>query len=128
MAALALAGRSDLRPYDKGQWVVKAGSFKAAIRQIPGYPAKMDLRQAEKQYRDCLRRGFGLVTLRDNDYPPLLKDISDPPLVLYVWGRLNSLARPSLAMVGSRRATPYGIEACRRLSAELAGRGTRISP
>ncbi|HEY8553031.1 MAG TPA: DNA-processing protein DprA [Burkholderiales bacterium] len=49
-----------------------------------------------------------LVTWLDPDYPPLLREIADPPLVLYVEGRRDVLARPQLAIVGSRNPTPLG--------------------
>ncbi len=50
-----------------------------------------------------------LVTLADSDYPQALLNIPDPPLLLYVKGRLDLLNQPALAMVGSRNATPQGI-------------------
>jgi DNA processing protein len=53
--------------------------------------------------------GHAIVTLADRAYPPRLLEIADPPAVLYVDGRTDLLARPSLAIVGSRNATPQGI-------------------
>ena len=50
-----------------------------------------------------------IVTLADGDYPQALLNIPDPPLLLYVKGRLDLLNRPALAVVGSRNATPQGI-------------------
>jgi DNA processing protein len=50
-----------------------------------------------------------IVTLADGDYPQALLNIPDPPLLLYVKGRLDLLDRPALAVVGSRNATPQGI-------------------
>lgn len=52
--------------------------------------------------------GRALVTLADAEYPRLLLEIPDPPLVLYCRGRVELLAQPSLAVVGSRNATPQG--------------------
>ena len=49
-----------------------------------------------------------LVTWADPDYPPLLREIADPPLVLYVHGDRGQLARPQIAVVGSRNPTPLG--------------------
>jgi DNA processing protein len=65
------------------------------------------------------RRGYRIVTLNDGDYPPLLREIPDPPPFLYVSGRLANADR-CIAVVGSRNATAYGITAARQLSAELA--------
>ncbi len=50
-----------------------------------------------------------IVTLADPDYPQALLNISDPPLLLYVKGRLELLNHPALAIVGSRNATPQGL-------------------
>ncbi|MCE9549596.1 MAG: DNA-processing protein DprA [Betaproteobacteria bacterium] len=50
-----------------------------------------------------------IVTLADPDYPQSLLNISDPPLLLYVKGRLELLNHPALAVVGSRNATPQGL-------------------
>ena len=50
-----------------------------------------------------------IVTLADRDYPKALFNISDPPLLLYVKGRLELLNYPALAVVGSRNATPQGL-------------------
>jgi DNA processing protein len=53
--------------------------------------------------------GNTIVTLADADYPQALLNTADPPALLYVKGRLELLNRPSLAIVGSRHATPQGI-------------------
>ena len=50
-----------------------------------------------------------IVTLADPDYPQALLNISNPPLLLYVKGRLELLNHPALAVVGSRNATPQGL-------------------
>jgi DNA processing protein len=53
--------------------------------------------------------GHSVITLADREYPPRLLEIADPPALLYVDGRTDLLSRPSLAIVGSRNATPQGI-------------------
>lgn len=69
--------------------------------------------------------GVEVLTLGDDDYPPLLREIPDPPLVLYVRGLRDAareaLAAPCLAIVGSRRSSSYGINAAGSLARELAG-------
>jgi DNA processing protein len=67
-----------------------------------------------------------VVTLADDDYPPLLREIIDPPLVLHVRGNRMLLSRLSLAVVGSRRATPYGVNAAAHLTRQLAAAGIVI--
>lgn len=69
--------------------------------------------------------GARIVTLLDKDYPLLLKEIPDPPPYFYLKGRLPAPA-PSIAVVGSRRATEYGISTTKRLSQELAEQGITI--
>ena len=60
-----------------------------------------------------------LLCIDDPLYPPLLKLINDPPSVLFVKGDINSLLRPSIAIVGSRNATPGGLKVAQQLSAQL---------
>ena len=66
------------------------------------------------------------ITLVDDSYPPLLREIIDPPLALHVRGDASLLANLSVAVVGSRRATPYGVNAAQRLSRDLASAGVTI--
>src|SRR6185369_12772499 len=66
------------------------------------------------------------ITLADPDYPPLLREIIDPPLALHVRGDRSLLAKPSLAIVGSRRASPYAINVARALAHDLASAGLVI--
>ncbi len=74
----------------------------------------------------AVKKGYRLLCLTDRDYPRLLGQIPDPPLILTVWGQLCAEDGLALAIVGSRRATPYGLDACRRLSRELATAGLTI--
>jgi DNA processing protein len=67
-----------------------------------------------------------VITLIDDDYPPLLKEIIDPPLALHVRGNRKLLASPSVALVGSRRASIYAINAAQALSRKLASAGLTI--
>lgn len=66
------------------------------------------------------------VTLADADYSPLLREIVDPPLALHVRGNRALLSTPSVAIVGSRRASPYGINAAAQLAKALAGAGVTV--
>jgi DNA processing protein len=70
------------------------------------------------------RAGERTIALGDADYPALLKQIHDPPARLYVSGRLPS--EPMIAIVGSRRATPYGQRAARRLARDLSQVGVVV--
>jgi DNA processing protein len=68
------------------------------------------------------RAGVGFITGRDPGYPPLLKEINDPPIGLYRRGGY-AFNHPCVAIVGSRRTTLYGQATAKRLGAELAQRG-----
>jgi DNA processing protein len=77
---------------------------------------------------ECLRlaaSGARVVTFTSADYPKSLFEIPDPPPFLYVRGELRS-HETSVAVVGSRRATAYGIQATARLAGELAGHGITV--
>jgi DNA processing protein len=67
-----------------------------------------------------------IVTLADSDYPQSLLNISDPPLLLYVKGRLDLLNRSALAIVGSRSATPQGINNAEAFAKSLSDAGLCI--
>lgn len=70
--------------------------------------------------------GCELVTWVDERFPAALKEIFEPPVLLYARGDVSLLARPCLAIVGSRRPTPYGSAIAERLASDLAARGLVI--
>jgi DNA processing protein len=67
-----------------------------------------------------------ILTLDDEAYPAQLKQIYDPPVVLYVRGNADALARYGIAMVGTRHPTPYGSGMAERLATDLAAHGLVI--
>lgn len=67
-----------------------------------------------------------IVTLADSDYPQALLNITDPPLLLYVKGRLDLLNRTALAVVGSRNATPQGLNNAEAFARSLSDAGLCI--
>lgn len=72
----------------------------------------------------CCKNHIKILTLEDDEYPELLKYIYDPPLVLYVRGTIPK--QNAVAMVGSRRASGYGIETAVRISSQLASSGILV--
>lgn len=70
--------------------------------------------------------GHSILTLADADYPASLLEIPDPPALLYVRGNSDLLRSPSLAMVGSRNATPQGMQTAENFAKALASRGLTI--
>ena len=79
--------------------------------------------RANEEFDRSKAKGYSLLTLGDVGYPSLLREIFDPPCVLYCAGRTDVLERPAVALVGSRRPTAYGRGVAGRLASDLAGRG-----
>ncbi|MBR9728838.1 DNA-processing protein DprA [Shewanella intestini] len=68
-----------------------------------------------------------IITLSDPLYPPLLAQIIDPPPLLFAKGDISSLLLPSIALVGSRNASPGGIEVANTLAAQLTIEGFSVT-
>lgn len=84
-------------------------------------------REVRALINECERLGIRIITLDDEEYPEKLRDISDPPIVLFVRGSLMPLKTlPALAVVGPRQPSEYGRKVCERLCAEAAGDGVAI--
>lgn len=77
--------------------------------------------------RDVAALREHVVTIADDAYPQLLREIIDPPLALHVRGDVSLLATASIAIVGSRRASPYGTNAAQHLAKQLAPALTIVS-
>ena len=113
-AAALSAARADLLA------VEGVGEHLAEAIRHPARPAG-----AAAEIERTLRQGCRLVTLTDPDFPPLLREIPDPPPFLYVRGDLAGCPRP-IAVVGSRNATAYGVETTLRICKDLAGLGFTV--
>ena len=72
------------------------------------------------------QRGIAIVTQDDDGYPAPLRDAYDPPLLLYVWGKIEARDRHAIGVVGSRRTTTYGTQAAKKLSYQIAQSGFTI--
>ena len=84
--------------------------------------AQVGLKEAEKELEAAAKVQCQLLTFACDDYPPLLKQISVPPLVLYVRGNAKVLSQHAVAIVGARRPTAYGSQVAHRLAHDLAER------
>jgi len=82
--------------------------------------------EAVTQREKLVEIGAELIPITDPRYPPRLKEIFDPPPLLYALGRAELLASLMLGVVGTRRPTPYGTAAATRLSQDLALAGLTI--
>jgi DNA processing protein len=70
--------------------------------------------------------GCHVLISSDENYPAMLREIYDPPIVLYVKGEISARDKNSVAMVGSRQTTHYGIETARKLAYQLAYIGVTV--
>ncbi|MGA8761596.1 MAG: DNA-processing protein DprA [Candidatus Sulfotelmatobacter sp.] len=81
---------------------------------------------AREEIASAAAAGAVILSMDDPAYPSRLKEIYDPPPVLYVRGDPEVLTRPGLAMVGTRHPTPYGSGMAERLACDLATQGLVI--
>ena len=86
-----------------------------------------DLQAAEKILGACARGSIRILTLGDDNYPRRLKNIPDPPLVLYYKGILPDLdALPAIGVVGTRKASAYGVSTARQLGYQIVRCGGAV--
>jgi DNA processing protein len=83
-------------------------------------------RAAEEETARFLDKGVSLITLASPEYPERLKEIYDPPPVLWVRGDVGLLSRPSIAIVGTRHPSPYGMQVAEMLARDLSARRLTI--
>ena len=81
---------------------------------------------ADRALSDAVRHGIEPVPWGARDYPPLLARISDPPPLLWIRGAAPLLSLPAIAVVGSRAASPYGLEVAHEFGAGLAETGVIV--
>lgn len=82
---------------------------------------------AVDQQQKAMNAGAEIITIHDPRYPQRLRQIFDPPLLLFAIGHTELMDSHQIAIVGTRRPTPYGIAASERLSADLARAGLTIT-
>ena len=83
-------------------------------------------RAADQQVDGLAQTGAAFLTYSDSAYPERLREIFDPPALLWIRGNVELLAQPSIAVVGTRHPTPYGTGMAEMLSRDLAARGVII--
>lgn len=82
--------------------------------------------EAAEQLEQARRLGVELICIDDPRYPARLREIYDPPILLFVQGRLELLETVKVAIVGSRVSTAYGTAVARRLGHDLAAAGITV--
>ena len=86
-----------------------------------------DCSGADRILADCQRLDLDLLTIQDAGYPNRLRNIYDPPCLLYVRGRLPAFDdEASIAVVGTRDCTPYGVSCAEKLGYGLAAGGAVV--
>lgn len=80
----------------------------------------------QQLFESVLARGISLVALHDNEYPTLLKEIHDPPFLLYYKGHLPPTDAVGIAVVGTRTPTDYGRTAAREIASDLTRAGAIV--
>jgi len=103
---------------------LEATGITAASAQSIGTGASWQL--AEEELVRAEAAGVEIVSLDDFRYPATLREIYDPPIILYVRGSVDVLSLPGIAVIGTRHPTPYGIGMAERLACDLARQGLVI--
>ena len=124
LALLDRFGEPDRIYYgEKEEYSLIEGITRAAVASLED--KSMD--EADRILGDCQRLGLRILTLRDAEYPERLRTVYNPPLLLYVQGRLPLFDEEvAVAMVGSRKASPYALEMGEKLAFQMAGLGAVI--
>jgi DNA processing protein len=128
------AARSLLAAFGSAQAVVEAtpsdwrsvaGAQVASLLEVTP-PDHADRLAAANRWRHEGAGEHHVITLGDATYPPALLQTADPPLLLYVQGRLDTLVTPCLAIVGSRNPTPQGTDNARSFASHVVGAGLTV--
>lgn len=127
----ATRSRKLVRRFGDVQEIFRASLTELEAAEIPVEAAQSialgkSLTAAEEELIRAVSAGAEIISLDDDAYPQTLRNIYDPPVVIYVRGDASILQSPGLAVVGTRHPTPYGIGMAQRLSNDLASRGLVI--
>ena len=109
------AKRGDLRKVE--------GIGNEVADQISNWESTVDLPAELERVRDF---GATVITQESASYPPPLREIHAPPIVLYVWGELLDRDHHAIGVIGARRTTHYGTESAKKLAYQLAYAGLTV--
>ena len=108
---------------DRNNLLKVDGIGEDTANRIVRWESAIDLKREKRRIRE---EGLKLAIPSDEHYPTSLKNTHDPPLALYVKGKLLPSDRHAVAIVGSRRTTHYGIECARKFGFQLAHAGLTV--
>jgi DNA processing protein len=109
------AKRADLRRVE--------GIGNEVADQISNWESIVDLAAELKRIRDF---GASVIIQESPSYPASLREIHAPPIVLYVWGKLEERDQHAIGIIGARRTTHYGTESAKKLAYQLAYAGLTV--
>ena len=108
---------------DEGEILLTEGITRAQADALKNH----DLKDIDRILADCQRLGLRILTFQDAEYPGRLKNIYDPPCLLYVKGRLPAFDEEvAVAVVGTRDCTPYGETCAEKLGYGLTNGGAIV--
>src|SRR5580698_2501642 len=121
-----------LREFGSPQAIFNASLTALEAQRLPAAVAqalhsKQPLSLAAKELAQAEALSCRLLTWDEPEYPARLREIYDPPPLLYVLGKIELIGRHLISIVGARRPTPYGNQIAERLAKDLAERGLVIS-
>ncbi len=106
-----------------GEILTLDGFNEELARTVSKWEEHCDLQKEQARIAEL---GLKIVTREDEMYPPLLREIHDPPVVLYVWGELTKRDFHGIGVVGSRGATAYGMGMTKKLSFQISYAGYSV--
>ena len=110
----------DLYFADEGAYRAAEGIQEDAVAALQD----KNLQPAEQILKECARKKIHILTYRDAAYPSRLRNISDPPMVLYYKGTLPEFdSLPLISVVGTRKASGYGMTVAKRMGSQIAACG-----
>ncbi len=119
----------NFKPYQSSIFKLyqKLGSFEKVYKDLTNKNS-LEFNDPEKEYKKLEKFGIEIAILNEEVYPYKLKSIDEPPLGLYLLGNKSLLKEETLfiAIVGTRKATSYGLNTSRKFAKELASLGTVI--
>lgn len=108
---------------EEGEYVLVEGMTRLAAQRLK----EKSLQKADKILGDCERLGLRIITIHDTEYPYRLKNIYDPPVLLYVQGRMPCFDdEVAIAMVGSRQASLYALHMAEKIAFQLTSHGALV--
>ena len=119
LLAIALNFKKGIGPRSVKSLVERFGSLKSAVEE-EGIELEGEVERAKREIERAEEEGVDIIAITESGYPELLRQIPDPPPVLYVKGRIPE---PCISVVGSRRTTPYGRRTAYRIGKFLSENG-----